>query len=108
MAKNRTIPHDSLALRYAFDSSVPGLRKAAIDHVKDVVKSNEGSTKHIAEELGISVSTWWRWVQAVPELQKAHYGERTDDMRGRLPAALVAAEKEQSAKRRSAKRAAAR
>lgn len=84
--KDRAIPHDSIALRHAFDCSIPALRKAALEHVRAVVKDQGGSTKAIAAELGISVSTWWRWVQAIPELRAVHYKHRPDH--GPAPAGL--------------------
>lgn len=86
--RNRTISHDALALRHAVQCSIPSLRKAAIDHVRQVIREEGGIVAAIAERFGIARSTWWEWVQAVPEIQKSYFQERPDNASGPKPAAL--------------------
>jgi len=87
--KKRTISHDSLALRYALDCAIKPLRRAALDHVLAVIEAEEGRSLRIVERLGIAKSTWWEWLQAIPELSQAAYRYRDESTPGRVPEAIA-------------------
>jgi hypothetical protein len=84
--KKRPASHEALALRHAMQCSIGPLRRAALKHVREIILAEGGSSTAIAERLGIALSTWWEWVQAVPELRKLFYAHRVDW--GRTPAAM--------------------
>ena len=84
MARKPLDQTDKRAIRHSLECSIPTLKRAALDHVKAVVRGLD-TVAAITERLGISRSTWWEWVQASPELRKLADAQRDESTTGPVP-----------------------
>jgi hypothetical protein len=72
---NRSISRDSLALGNSLDCTIPTLRSAALAHIESVILAggaDYGGIRGTAAQLGVSLSTYQRWIALAPELRAVY------------------------------------
>jgi hypothetical protein len=99
---DRVLSRDGLALRYALDCGIDTLRVAALAHIRHAIETEHGASTKIAARIGVSNSTYQRWLESIPDIASAHYANRPEKVRGPVPRAL---EEHQKAKKKRGRKA---
>lgn len=69
---NRSLSAAGTALRYALQSGLPELERAALTVLARIERKHRGHLSNIAAELGVSRSTYHGWLRDFSELQAIH------------------------------------